>query len=283
MAEQQLRKRTMTTPPIRILLVDDEEFKLEHIIKVWLHGFDVHVETASTFKKAMEFIDQDFDLIICDYFLQQINYEQLIKKIPQTKPIKTGKLFCDEYLKVHCNTRTILYSGNKKQIEDIESKVVCFEFTEDSLHKEIIRQIYILSKEEKKEDNICFEPSDDLLTKEEVGNKKFWTVQKKVYAILGTIGLLITVIFGIVQAQTAVFTSIINPYIDERASAIFDTLQQKSDNYQTKINKEILEQLQDIRDEQIRMAYINRELVSPAILARARAKFMADSLAWSRK
>jgi hypothetical protein len=113
-------------------------------------------------------------------------------------------------------------------------------------------------------------------------SKKFWTFQKKFVAIFGTIAIFLTVMFGMVQAKTLLENTLYEK-IDKRAMIVCVKTIDSCFTQQKEFNDSLLSEIREIRMEQIRTSYINREYVSPAIMAKARSNFFKDSLQWEKR
>jgi DNA-binding NtrC family response regulator len=113
----------------RILLVDDDEFILKSFVPA-LEGEGYEVAVASTGEKAMDIIEKDeFDLVISDLILDEIDGIQILKKAKQINPesaviILTGygdmtsaidalRLDADDYLLKPCETEEIFFRVRK--------------------------------------------------------------------------------------------------------------------------------------------------------------------------
>lgn len=180
--------------PLKILLVDDEPLKLG-LIREWLTGYDCHITFATTYESAVDKIGDNFDLIVCDYFLHSLDMQNP----------GTGKVFKDSYCRLHSNTIFILYSGDKSLISDPAIRVECVDVTEESLRKTILAKIVILCEPK----NDYEKPVDNSKCVDEVSVTKLTRV---------SIGTLVTLI-GIVIAGTSGYA--VNDYrIDTNESKI---------------------------------------------------------------
>lgn len=85
---------------IKILAVDDEESVLK-IIKEFYHRHDLTTETSSL--KAAQIIQkEEFDIVIVDYQMPQLNGIELLEKIKEVyKDRKYVSIFCTAYGTIH--------------------------------------------------------------------------------------------------------------------------------------------------------------------------------------
>ena len=72
---------------MKILIVEDEEFFAESLTKFLSQDHLICVKNVSSATTAMKVVkDENYDLIICDLRLPDLNGEELIKKIAQKNP-----------------------------------------------------------------------------------------------------------------------------------------------------------------------------------------------------
>lgn len=118
---------------IKILLVDDMPQKLE-IVSGWLVKYPVDIIFVSTYENACDQIVEDFDLVICDYFLHKTDVDNP----------GTGKLFKDAYRKMHSECFFILYSGGRDLIKDDATRAETIDNSEETLRAAIVAKIELI-------------------------------------------------------------------------------------------------------------------------------------------
>lgn len=161
---------------IKILIVDDEVSKLHTIRDVYLDGYDVHLEMATSYLSAVNKLrDNEYHIVISD------------ENLPDEENclLGTGHGLKKAHLTEHPDCKFILYTACPELIENRDVRADCVAFGEP-LQKAIQNTIYLLSlpkTEDEKPQNISTRNGEPMANPV----KTNWSLLIAALAFIGTI------------------------------------------------------------------------------------------------